>query len=260
MPDLLENARTVSVWNKDRAAAYTSLGLEAGQAAVVTRQHNDLVQSCYTMTLMEKQIINLAMSKIFAEGGLHMGDAPVFTLRVEDFKELYKIERTGLYSDLKAAVKQLGKRQVNVKKRTGDKTKPIGWFNWLESCKYNENEGSLSVRFTVSANDYLYILGKEGNFTQVELLKIAEFRSFHTVRLYELLAQFRSTGFKIITVEELKEILQLETNYKIFRDFNKWVIRPAVAEINKHHDLRLTYAVDKQGRTPHLLRFKFKRF
>lgn len=246
-----------------RQRDYTSLGLEAGRHQPVTRQHNDLLQARYTMTLMEKQIIGLAMSKIFAKGGLFMGDAPTFVLRVEDFKHLYQNESTSLYSDLKKAVKKLGSRQVNVMKRVGDKTKAYGWFNWLSSCSYHDKEGALSVRFTTEANDYLYmeLKGQDGgNFTVVELMKIASFKSYHSVRLYELLCQFRKTGWKSVEVQELKEMLQLEKNYKVFKDFNKWVLRPAIAEINKHHNLRLTMSVDKKGRTPHMLTFRFKTF
>lgn len=221
-----------------------------------TRQHNDLVQSCYAMTLIEKQILALAMSKIYSEGGVHMGDAPTFILRADEFKRIYGVTHHSIYNDLKKAASQLGKRQVTVKDTlTG---KDIGWFNWMDSCQYWDDEHAMKLRFSVTANDYLHLM--KDNYTETALLEIADFKSFHTVRIYELISQYKDTGKKILTVDQLRKILQLQEKYPDFRKLLQRVINPAIEAINKEHSLNLKITVEKKGRSPHLLTFTFKRF
>jgi plasmid replication initiation protein len=51
--------------------------------------------------------------------------------------------------------------------------------------------------------------------------------------------------------------LQLGDKYPAIKDFKKWVIEPAVTQINEHSDLKLSYGQRKTGRVVTHLLFSF---
>ena len=73
--------------------------------------------------------------------------------------------------------------------------------------------------------------------------------SAHAVRIYELLVQYSKTGKRSIDVAWLKQTLGVENEYQRIVDFKKWVIDPAVKQINEVSDLIVSYEQRKCGRT-----------
>ena len=71
-------------------------------------------------------------------------------------------------------------------------------------------------------------------------------------------AQFRSTGYKIVNISDLKRALCLEDKYKLFADFRVNVIEPSIAEINKNTDLRIKVNYLKKGRAFDRIEFIIK--
>lgn len=49
-----------------------------------------------------------------------------------------------------------------------------------------------------------YLTQLKGQFTKYQLKNIAYFNSVHSIRIYELITQYRSVGNREISVEELK--------------------------------------------------------
>jgi len=76
-----------------------------------------------------------------------------------------------------------------------------------------------------------------------------QFKSTYSIRIYEMLMQWKSTGKREIEVEWLKKQLQVENCYPLIADFKKWVINSSVLEINKHADIWVKYTQRKAGRT-----------
>jgi plasmid replication initiation protein len=83
-------------------------------------------------------------------------------------------------------------------------------------------------------------------------------QSAHSIRLYELLMKFNSTGERVIYLDDFKSALGISSKYPHFRDLNKWVIKPALTELNKQSDLIIKYETIKKGRSVAALSFEFK--
>lgn len=47
-------------------------------------------------------------------------------------------------------------------------------------------------------------------------------------------------------------------SYPQFKDFNKWVLKPAMKEVNENTDLTIIMETSKKGRSIHALRFFVK--
>jgi len=89
---------------------------------------------------------------------------------------------------------------------------------------------------------------------------VAKFGSFYAIRLYELLLQFRETGWRRLELTELREILQIgPKQYPKFTEFRRRIIEPSVLEINAKSDYRVTWAKEIEGRNVVAVRFEFER-
>ncbi|HAC9859022.1 replication initiation protein, partial [Escherichia coli] len=68
----------------------------------------------------------------------------------------------------------------------------------------------------------------------------------------------RSTGERIIALDDFKSSLMLDGKYKDFKTLNRDLIKPCVDELNKKSDLAVTVETIKKGRTVVALHFRFK--
>ncbi|WP_016680908.1 replication initiation protein, partial [Yersinia pestis] len=80
----------------------------------------------------------------------------------------------------------------------------------------------------------------------------------YSIRIYELLMQFKSIGERIISVEDFRSMLGLDEKYKEFPILNRAVIKPALKELNEKSDLTVFVESIKNGRKVVALRFTFK--
>jgi len=149
----------------------------------------------------------------------------------------------GTSDDIKKTWGSVVKPTVPVK--TEDKER-ITEFRWVSSRTYFKKEGRFRIAMTDEVMPYLTQL--KGQFTQYQLKHIAYFNSAHSIRIYELITQYRSVGSREITVEKLKEWLQVEESYSRWNNFKARVLDPAISEINEKSDLFVEYEPIKKGR------------
>ena len=67
-------------------------------------------------------------------------------------------------------------------------------------------------RFRIAMTDEVmpYLTQLKGQFAQYQLKNIAYFNSVHSIRIYELITQYRSVGNREITVDKLKSGYKLQ--------------------------------------------------
>ena len=130
-------------------------------------------------------------------------------------------------------------------------------LRWIQKgVKKLKGEGTVVITWT---DDVLkYISQLKNRFTTYKLRSIANLQSGHSIRLYELLMRFNSTGIRKISLVDFRSALGLDDKYTEFRDLNKWVIKSAVKELNQRSDLIISYETTKNGRTVVGLVFEFK--
>ncbi|WP_454770873.1 RepB family plasmid replication initiator protein [Escherichia coli] len=100
----------------------------------------------------------------------------------------------------------------------------------------------------------------KGGFTRVVVKNVSSrFSSTYSIRIYELLQQFRSTGDRTIAIDDFRTMLAVEDKYQQFKDLNKMIIKPAIARLNEKSSLVVTVnGTIKKGRTVVALHFRFK--
>ena len=80
------------------------------------------------------------------------------------------------------------------------------WINLMSTAKYSS--GDLYIKFNPAMKPYL--LGLKEKFTQFKLMDAMKFKSTYTLRLFLLLKQYDSTGWRHMKVDEIREQKDLE--------------------------------------------------
>lgn len=205
---------------------------------------NSLIEASYRLSIDEMRILALTIGTLDPHS-----NQQIFDFTVTDFVQQFpEIGIENAYKQIQIAIKRLYDRSV----KTEDNER-ITEFRWVSSRTYFKKEGRFRIAMTNEVMPYLTQL--KGQFTKYQLRHISSFKSFHSIRIYELVTQYRSQGGREITVEELKKWLQVEEKYPVYSDFKKRVLTPAISEINAKSDLLVEVEQIKRGRTVQALKF-----
>lgn len=208
---------------------------------------NDLVKAAYKLTLNEQRLLLAAISQIDPRKPM---PRPI-SITAPDFSEQYGIPLKHAYEALKEATSSLYERDI----KTYD-GRYKSRFRWVDRVDYLDGGGETKLYFTVHVQPYLVHLNKK--FTTYELKRIADLSSTHSIRLFELLQQFKSTGFYTVSVDDFRELLELGPSYERYSNLKLKVIDPAIAELREKSGLLIELKTEKKGRSINRLTFKFR--
>jgi len=210
---------------------------------------NALVQASYRLSLNEQRLVLACVSQLDSRKPLPKDN--LFTLWAADFAETYAIPVDQAYEALNEASTSLYERDVKV---FDGKVKER--FRWVYHVKYYPGEGKVCLGFSQTIMPYLSLLNKQ--FTSYQMANVAKLRSTYSIRLYEFLIQYRSTGKLIITLDDLKQRLELDGRYDRFSNIKMRILDPAVKELKEKSNLVINWRVIKKGRTVDRLEFTFE--
>ena len=203
-------------------------------------QDNTLVEACYSMTLNEKRLLALGMSKVDSNSIDDLNKPLGFTITSEDWIQAFG-DSENPYLMLRRAAKSLLGRTVLLHPKTGVE-KEINWFEYVE---YVSEKAHVELVFTRSIQ--LRLQGLLAEFTRYELADIKSMRSSHAIRLYELLMQFKSTMHRTISVEDFRIAMDCVDKYESMRELNRRVVNPSIKEINEKTKYTVSMKPKKRG-------------
>ncbi len=207
---------------------------------LVVVKSNEVIRASYKLTLNEQRIVLACIAKIDSMKELTKEDG--ITIRVDEIRDLLVLSNktnTSFYSALKKATDKLYERSILL---DGEGSKR----RWVYEVRYNKHQGDITLFFSPTIIPYLSEL--KGNFTKYKLEHVANFKSVHSIRIYELLCEWSFIGEREIEIEELKHMLGLEDKYDRTSNFISRVIDVAVKEINKHSNMKVKYGLRKTGK------------
>lgn len=217
---------------------------------------NYLVSAVQNLSLVEARLIQLAILDA-RETGLGLSPDKPLTIHASRYAKACGINKSNAYEIIKATEDSLFNRRFSFVDDDGKTVKS----RWLQQIKYCDGEGKIELVFTIAVvKGISRIDGAIDFFTQYLLSNTIKFKSVYSVRLYELMCQWKNADPKkipIFDIKKLREQLGIDTKtYKMMADFKKRVLDMAVAEINEHSDLKISYTQVKNGRN--IVGFKFK--
>jgi len=207
---------------------------------------NHIIEASYRLSVAEQRVILSAISQVRRDQPVT--DAVLYSITAVEIAELCGTDPKTAYRDLQSVAERLLARRVTLVLEPDGVTIPSRRHRvtcWVQSIDYIEQEGRIELRF---GKDILpYLTGLRCEFTRYALSDIAKMTSGHGIRLYELLAQWPE-GHRVIALDDLRHWLQLEDRYPLMADLRRWVIEPAVKQINEHSPLTLSLTLHKTGR------------
>lgn len=222
--------------------------ISKGKSRRVT-QGNYLLEACYKMGLEEKRLLMMAISQINPQKPV----PPVIQVRADDFARVFSITRQGAYTQLREAADGLFERELRFKDKDDTEESRI---RWVGKCKYQKQKAYVAISFVPDIHPYLSMM--VNNLTSYGLDNIAELGSIYSVRLFELLYQYLSVGKRFIGVSDLRDKFELTEKYPKFSDLRKYVIEPAIQEINAKSNLEVKLPkYEKQGKVITRIWFEF---
>ena len=210
---------------------------------------NNFVQASYSMTLDEMRILSLTLGVFNPKNPYKRG----FDFTVAEFcKHFPEVNPDIAYTQVRNAVLKISKRWVTLVDNEHELTEVA----LIHKRSYFKKEG----RFYIEFHDELipYISELHDNYTKYQLVNIGAFSSTHSIRLYELCSQYRDTGWRQTSLNDLKEWLQVSDKYERYNNFNQRVLTPAIDEINAKSDLLVSVEPIKRGRSIVSLKFTIK--
>ncbi|MCF9035357.1 replication initiation protein [Acinetobacter nectaris] len=200
----------------------------------VIKKSNNLINAKYRLTAIQQYVLHNVISQI------HINDADFkkYELNIQSIAENHDIDTKNAYRYIKKAALDLNKLQIII----GDTKRGLA-LTWFTSVLYDSTRGSLLIDFHKDLKPYLLQL--KSYFTQYEHQNIKRFKCVHSLRFYEFLKQKQNLGkgedFYIeLTIAEIRSMLCFsDTEYKKTNDMKRFVIEPALKEINEQTDLKI---------------------
>lgn len=232
-----------------------------GNDLVVT--DNGLINAHYRLSLIETRLIKYAAVQVRENNEALFPHLPI-TIRIDEFAAMFPdMDKKSAYTQVKEAVNKLYNREFSWTTLVPfEEGKGVGWTEavhrsrWVYSTTYVDGNGTVQLYLAPAVVDQISRLVTE--FTSYQLKQIVNLQSAYSIRIYELLAQYKTLGERSFLVSELREILQIEKSYKLFGDFKKRVLVPSMAEINANTDLMVSLEERKVGRSVVQLDFSIK--
>lgn len=204
-------------------------------------KHNNLVQGKYYLEASEQKLLYKVFEEVQKKGYTTREVIIKFNEFYRDYKSI--LGKNITKKDFKDLIENLQDKKAYIIK--GDEYIRTQWYKIYGKLDLSE----VKLQLDEDVFDYVQSLNK--NFTGLRLETLYAFKSFHSMRIYELLKQWSETKTEIIySVDSLKELLGVEDNvgYKNFANFNKYVLQKAKKEINEKSELTIEVEGKKEGR------------
>lgn len=203
-------------------------------------QSNQLIEASHTLTLNEKRLVLCAASLIDPRRPLPKDG--YLSVRADTFAEVFGLDVKHTYEALSDAATRLFNRDI----RLYIKGKVVERMRWVFHVKYREGLGCVELGFSPTVLPHLTMLNKE--FTSYQLKQVGSLSSFYAVRFYELMSQFLKLGERSCALDQLRQMLDLGDKYSNVKDLRRWVIEPALTELNANTDLTVSVEPTRKGR------------
>ena len=221
------------------------------KANQVITKSNFLIESKFKVTLQELRLVYWLLSNIQPKDE----DFHVYRISVTQYGKFMAQFRDSnnkrIYSDLRSAAEKLMTRVVKIKADGGEYSMPF-----ISRAFYHGGKGFIDIKLDDVLKVHLLKLTKE--FTSIGLLSAFKLSSTYSIKLLELILQYKNIGKRKLDISDLRFMLGVDDNkYKLWTNFENRVLAPACNDINNNTDISLSYKKIKLGRSIISIEFKF---
>ena len=203
---------------------------------------NEFIQKArFDLTLTQQKLILYAISKINKSSE----NFEKIKINLKEFQDICNVTHKD-YTGLKQDLTDINKKcwWITIAREGKEIECLVQWFSLIEIEK---DSGIIRLEFHQNLKPYLLELS-DRFYTSYELQNVLSFKSAYSIRLYELFKSLSNNESWFFTVDSLKEYLNCQEKYAVFKDFKRRILDPSLKEINHYSDLVITYKTEKNGR------------
>ena len=173
---------------------------------------------------------------------------PYYEMKVTDVIQAHNSDKKSVYKELKSAFEELAGMFWMFEDEKSQRFKPKHLLNTNDDnarCEYVD--GKIYIALNPSLSKYFIELS---HYTTYELAHYMQFKSWYSMRIFELLSVYRDTGTWTVSIAKFRELMDCAKKYKETKDLIKYTLSEPLEEL-ENTKLAFTYELkyaDKIGR------------
>lgn len=206
---------------------------------------NKLIEATYHLSLAEQRLLLLVIAKLDSREPIEPRIS--HTITAKEVASAFGVTDARAYQIMEEAAERLYERSVTIFAPDPEKPKSNRLVTrWVASVLYQPQAGAVDLVFAPSILPFISQL--QSRFSRYHLAYVAPMSSVYAIRIYELLVQWRDAKERTVELDWLRERLEVVDKYPNIRDLKRWVLVPAIEQINTHSDLWAKWDQSKTGR------------
>ncbi len=224
---------------------------------------NALTRAAHCLTLSEKRVLMLAISKIDSRASPPADRIYRTKITAAEYTEVFSVDPTTAYEALARAGRSLYQRSIRfhipAHRRKGAPIEPgIITMRWVGKAHYQRGEGWIELSWWPDLLPEL--MGLRKKFTSYQLSQASALRSAYSWKLLELLMRYESRGAAEYTIEDFAEAMEATPKQRAnFAAIRRKIVEPAVKELAEKDGWRIEWETVQAGKRVKALRFRFER-
>lgn len=202
----------------------------------IIKKSNSLINAHYKLNINEQKILYKVISQIHIKDR----DFKNYEFKISELANFIGTKSNAIYKDIKQWTYNLLKEVLVIER--DDLTIQTNWFSAIQYV------GNNKIIFSFHPVLKPYLLNLKESFTRFSIENVRKIRGKHSTRVYELLKQYEKLGYRVISVEELRNLLVLEGSYRSYNAFKQYVLYPVIDEINTYTDIFVKFKELKEGK------------
>jgi plasmid replication initiation protein len=241
-----------------------SSNVQPGQEAVVW-EHNRLAEARYELSAREQKLLLYVIAMIEPEDA----DFKRYVVNIPEFAQLAGLQKDDLYRELRELAKGLKQKPLIVPHHFDEQT---GTYldvvtNWFDTAYVGRN-GAGYFAVTLSPVLKPYLLQVKREFFRFRLYQVMQLKSGYAIRLYQWAKRWEFRKVAEISLSELRIVLGVDApgilgagdqaKLSAYGHLKDRAIKPAVQEINRKTDLKVSFRELKQKGSKAVERLLFR--
>jgi plasmid replication initiation protein len=217
----------------------SKLGISVDKNDLVVKA-NALIEARYKLPVAAQRVLVGCARKVKPSDDF---DNTLYMLTVDEYESLFDVSNNSTYQDLRDAVDVLWDSEFT----TYDENNVPTDRRWIISRKRNSRANYIGIRFHNDLKEFIFQLKRR--FTVYEIGNISHLKSTYSIRIYELLKQYRKIKERHFEYYDLRNKLAInDGDYTLFGDFNRRILKQAQRELAENTDIRFEYKLIKKSR------------
>lgn len=218
----------------------------------IVAQANPLIEARYEFSTIQNKLIRHIISMI-DRNGTELKNPYIFS--IEQFLSLIEVDRKEhLAENFRQVTNGILDTKIYFRKKHSH-------LNLVFFTSINYEEETDLIKVTINPELRYFLLNLNENpfgFTSYQFENILNLKGKYTVRIFELMKQYFRIKRRLISVNELKEILNINESYEGFHNFKNQVLKPSLEQINKFTELNVSFTTLKKSRNVVALDFNIE--